>query len=404
MSLPYRFPGVAAGILFCSIVCFTQDQTDKQKEIADHSQKAQEYLQQKRPDLALPELQAVVALDPTNTDAVANLGVLLFFKNDCANAVPQLRAANAQRGGMGRIRFLLAVCEGRMGDKTAARADLEGAFPNIEDPKLKFEAGTSLIQMYESSDDLQKATQIVTTLRADNPTNVPLIYESYRLHTELANEAMLSLSLVDPNSAEMHQVMGHEALRYGDTSGAITQYREAIKINPKISGVHLELADALNNSSSPSIKSQAEGEYKIAIQLNPNDERAICRLADIEVEHGDVDKALADYTTATKLTPGDIDAQLGLAKALLLQHKADEAQPILEKVLQLEPENDLAHYQLSRVYWQKGRKDDANREVELYKKYKAMRQKLSDLYKQMRITPPNAVAANAADATESKEK
>lgn len=85
-------------------------------------------------------------------------------------------------------------------------------------------------------------------------------------------------------------------------------------------------------------------------------------------------------------------------------HKADQAQPILEKVLQSEPENDLAHYQLSRVYWQKGRKEDANREVELYKKYKAMKQKLADLYKQMRITPPDAVAASINEPAKAKKK
>ena len=123
MSFQYRWPGVMAGILLCSTLCFPQDQPDKQEQIAEHSRKAQEYLQQKRPDLALPELQAVIELDPTNTDAVINVGkCLLFFQNDCANAVPQLRAANSQRSGMGRIQFLLAVCEGRLGDKAAARA------------------------------------------------------------------------------------------------------------------------------------------------------------------------------------------------------------------------------------------------------------------------------------------
>lgn len=404
MSLSNRWLQVGAVFLLGSSLGLAQNQADKQQQIAEHSRKAQQYLQEKRPDLALPELQAVIALDPTNTDAVANAGVLFFFKGDCANAVPQLRAANAQRSEMWRIQFLLGVCERRLGDAAAARTDLENVFPHLEDPKLRMEAGTNLIEIYEAAEDLDKAAQMVTTLRADNPTNVPLIYEAYRLHTKLAGEAMLALSLVDPNSAEMHQVMGHEALRYGDFPGAITQYREAIKINPKLSGIHLELGDALNNSSNPTIKSQAEGEYKLAVQLNPHDERALCRLAEIEAERGDTDKALSHYSTATEIAPSDIDAQLGLAKVLILMHKADQAQPILEKVLQSEPENDLAHYQLSRVYWQKGRKEDANREVELYKKYKAMKQKLADLYKQMRITPPDAVAASINEPAEAKKK
>jgi tetratricopeptide (TPR) repeat protein len=404
MSSSHRWLQVEVVFLLASSLCLAQNKADQQQQIAEHNRKAQQYLQEKRPELALPELQAIIALDPTNIDAVANVGVLLFFKGDCAGALPQLRAANAQRKDMWRIQFLLGVCERRLGDVAAARTDLENVFPHLEDRKLKMEAGSALIEIYEGAEDLDKAAQMVTTLRADNPTNVPLLYEAYRLHTKLAGEAMLALSLVDPNSAEMHQVMGHEALRYGDFPGAITQYREAIKINSKLSGIHLELADALNNSTNPSIKGQAEGEYKLAVQLNPHDERALCRLADIEVEHGDIDKAFTDYTTATKILPSDIDAQLGRAKVLILMHKADDAQPILEKVLELEPENDLAHYQLSRVYWQKGRKEDANREVELYKKYKAMKQKLRDLYKQMRITPPDAVAASINERVDGKEK
>jgi tetratricopeptide (TPR) repeat protein len=404
MSIFHRWLRMGAGLLLGSSLCLAQDQADKQKQIAEHNLKAKGYLDEKRPDLALPELQALVALDPTNTDAVANIGVLLFFKGDCANAVPQLRTASGQRSGLWRVQFLLAVCEGRLGDAAAARSDFENVFPHLDDPKLKLEAGTGLIQIYEGADDLDKAAQMVSTLRADNPTNVPLIYEAYRLHTKLAGEAMLALSLVDPSSAEMHQVIGHEALRYGDFPGAITQYREAVKINPKLSGIHLELGDALNNSTNPTIKSQAEAEYKLAIELNPLDERALCREAEFEVDHGEVDKAFADYTKATQLAPTDIDAQLGLAKVLLMMRKPDAARPILEKVLQLEPENEAAHYQLSRLYWQEGRKDDANREVELYKKYRTMKKKLRELYQQMRITPPDAVAAILKEPAEAKEK
>ena len=393
-----------AGVLLGCSLGFAQDQTDKQQQIAEHNRKAQEYLHEKRPDLALPELQALVALDPTNTDAVANIGVLLFFKGDCANAVPQLRAANGQRSGLWRVQFLLAVCEGRLGDTAAARADFESVYPHLDDAKIKLEAGTSLVQIYESGDDLDKAAQLVASLHAENPTNVPLIYEAYRLHTRLAEAAMLSLSLVDPNSAEMHQVIGHEALRYGDFAGAINQYREAIKMDPRLSGAHLELGDAFNNSATPALKSQAEGEYTIAVELNPRDERALCRLAEVETDHGEIDQALVHYTAATQLAPADIDAQLGLAKVLLAMKKTDAAQPILDKVLQLEPENEAAHYQLSRLYWQQGRKDDANREVELYKKYKAMKDKLRELYQQMRITPPDAAPAILKVPAQAKEK
>ena len=38
-----------------------------QDQINQHTQLAQQYLRQQRPDLAIPELQAVIALEPENT-------------------------------------------------------------------------------------------------------------------------------------------------------------------------------------------------------------------------------------------------------------------------------------------------------------------------------------------------
>jgi len=49
------------------------------QETRTHLQKAEQYLREKRPDLAIPEFAAVVASEPNNLDAQANLGVLLFF-------------------------------------------------------------------------------------------------------------------------------------------------------------------------------------------------------------------------------------------------------------------------------------------------------------------------------------
>jgi len=48
--------------------------------IRSHKRQAAEYLKENRPDLAAPELKAIVALDPGNVDALGNLGVLLFFQ------------------------------------------------------------------------------------------------------------------------------------------------------------------------------------------------------------------------------------------------------------------------------------------------------------------------------------
>src|SRR5215469_11761304 len=69
---------------------FCQTTATKQDQINQHMQRAQQYLNQQRPDLAIPELQALISLEPENTEAQGNLGVLLFFRSDYAGSIPHL--------------------------------------------------------------------------------------------------------------------------------------------------------------------------------------------------------------------------------------------------------------------------------------------------------------------------
>lgn len=67
-----------------------------------HDCKAQELLAQKKPELAAEEFAAALALDPRNLDIQANLGVLLFFQKDYAEAEPLLNGVMDQRPDLTR--------------------------------------------------------------------------------------------------------------------------------------------------------------------------------------------------------------------------------------------------------------------------------------------------------------
>jgi tetratricopeptide (TPR) repeat protein len=374
-------------LLLVPAIAFAQDASDTQSQIAEHSRKIQEYLQEKKPDLAIPELQALVALDPNNVEARGNLGVLLFFKGDCANAVPQLRAATSLRSGLWRIEVLMSVCEKQQGDSAAARKDLEDAFPHLDDDKLRLQAGMELIEIYSATGDLDKAAGIVAVLREHDPTNLDVLYTAYRIYSDLAGEAMLSLSLVDPDSAQMHRVIANEETKQGNSAGAIAQYRKAIALSPKLPGLHFELAELLNGSQDEKDKKEAEQEYRAALAENHNDEKSIRKLAEINAQGGNTQQAIEGYTRAVELQPNDTDAKLGLAKELIEVNQFDKAQALLEQAVQEEPSNATAHYRLGTLYKKLGRPDDAKREIETYKKYKDMKEKLRALYSELRIQP-----------------
>jgi tetratricopeptide (TPR) repeat protein len=377
---------VSLTLILGATVCVSQT-TEQKQQIELHMQKAQSYLREKKPEQAIPELEAVVALDPNNADAQGNLGVLQFFRGDYAAAIPHMRAALAVEPGLTKIEALLGIAERSTGDAAAARREMEAAFPQLEDAKFRTQIGLQLIEMDTASGDLEKAASVAGQLRRIDPENPEILYASYRIYSDLAGESMLTLSLVDPSSAQMHQVIAHEEAKRGDTNGAIAQYRKAIAINPRLPGIHFELAELLNTSDDPKVKQEALQEYLEALKANPDDVKTLCRLGDISAQKGDLNQGYSYYSKAVALQPDSAEVNFGLAKVLISMDQKAKAQPILERAVQLEPTNATAHYRLSTLYREENRPADAKRELDEFLKYKQMKEKLRAVYKEMQIQP-----------------
>ena len=383
MSATLRRVSVVSVMLCSGLVCAAQTAGDKQSVYAEHAAKAQSYLREKRPDLAIPELEAAVAAKPDSVDARGNLGVLLFFQGKYAQAIPQLRAAVGMKPDLWKIEALLGTAERRTGDEHQGRIDLEAAFQHIEDEKLKIDVGRDLIESYSATDDLDKASDMVSQLLRIKPTDPSLLYASYRIHSEMMAESLLTLSLVAPDSAQLHQAIAHELQRTHDLAGTIKNLREALAIDPNLPGIHFELAEALHASDDQRLRTEAEEQYKLAVETNPNDPKAAERMGDIEVEKGDLDAGEKYYRQALKLQPNAADATMGLANVYFERGDAEQAATLLEQVIAADPTNSLAHYRLSVVYRKLHRPDAVERELQAYKKYKDMREKLTNVYQTM---------------------
>ena len=376
----------ALALLLAAVVCSSQS-TDDKADLAAHIQKARGYLDEKRPDLAIPELQAAVAIDPEDVETQGNLGVLLYFQGKAAEAIPHLRAAVERQPGMGKIQGLLGLAEANTLDSVQGRKDLEAAFPLITEQKFKVEVGLELVGLDTQSGDLEQASTVVAQLRKAAPDNPEVLYAAYRTYADLSGESMLALSLAAPDSAQMHQLLAHEEARQGNTNGAIEQYSKAIAIDPHLPGAHFELAELLHISQDAGVKKEAEEEYRAALKENPQDEKAILRLAEIDAQKGNTQQSYKGYMRAVELQPADADAKLGLAKTLIEMNQTDRARALLEEAVRLEPTNATAHYRLGTLYRKTGQMEDAEREIELYKKYKDMKEKLRAVYKDLQVQP-----------------
>jgi Tfp pilus assembly protein PilF len=380
---PRYFPLIS--VLLSATFCWCQSKTDERTALADHIQKAHTYLSEKRPDLALPELQAAVAMDPANAETQGNLGVLLYFRGMVAEALPHLRAALEGQPGLGKIQGLLGLGEIRTFDIAAGRKDLEAAFPLIDELKFKMQVGLELVTLYSESGDLDEANRVLVQLRKAAPDDPEVLYAAYRTYSDLTSESMLALSLAAPDSAQMHQLMAHEESRQGHSNQAVAEFRKALAIDPHLPGAHFELAELLHSSQEDVAKSEAEKEYRLALAENPRDAKSISRLAEIDEHKGNTQQALEEYRKAVKLQPGDADAKVGLAKILTETNQTDEALALLEEAVRLDPTNATTHYRLGTIYRKLGRSEDSKKEFETYKQYKELKEKLRAVYKDLQV-------------------
>jgi tetratricopeptide (TPR) repeat protein len=373
---------------------FSQTPAGVKQDLAAHIQKAQRYLNQKRPDLAIPELNVAVAIDPDNAEAQGNLGVLLYFQAKPAEAIPHLRIALERQPALTKIQGLLGIAELRTQDFADARKNLEAVLPQIRDRSFKSEVGLELVGLYTQEGDLDEAARVVAQLRRSDPDNAEVNYAAYRTYTDLATESMLALALSAPDSAQMHQVIAHEETKQGNTNGAIAHYRKAIDLNPHLPGIHFELAELLNTSSDKNVKSEAEKEYHVALAENRQDEQAELRLAEMDMDKRKLREAYEEYSRAVELQPAEVDAKLGLAKCLIEMNQEDRALALLEETVRVEPGNANAHYRLGMLYRKMGRMEETRREMDLFKKCKDAKEKLRALYKELLIHPEEITAGD----------
>ena len=386
MSFPFRRLSLAVSL--CLLTAAQLNAQDGGISQQEHARRANEFLKANQPTKAIPEFAALVTAAPDNVDAQANLGVLLYFQAQYLDAAGHLRKAVQLDASQSKIQGLLGLCEYQLGNLEAARADMAAAVGKLTDAKFRKEVGLTLVGIETAQQDLRAAAVTVDELRDQAPTDPEILFASYRVHSDLAGESLLSLSLAAPQSGQMQQAIAHELERIRDLPGAIASFRRAIAINPDLPGIHFELAEALHGSDNQAERAEAEREYEIALEKNPREAQAAVRLGDICTDRNDLERAATFYERALRQQPTNADAELGLARVYSEKNENDRALPLLLQVLKADPTNMLAHFRLSALYRKLHRPDDAKRELVEYQKYKAMKEKLRDVYSAMRIQAP----------------
>jgi tetratricopeptide (TPR) repeat protein len=122
-----------------------------------------------------------------------------------------------------------------------------------------------------------------------------------------------------------HYELGHALYAKGDLAGAITSYRDALRIKPDYAEAHCNLGLALADKGH---LDEAIAEYRKAIasrQVFPEAHFAHYNLGNLLSKKGRLDEAIAAYREAIRLQPGYVSAHYNLGLALADKGRQDEA-------------------------------------------------------------------------------
>ena len=339
------------GVIFLGMNVAAQSDVDSLLQQARTAEKAGDYAG------AAHAYHQALASDPGNPEILKRLGVLEQTELHFDDSIAHFRQVFAFNPEYSEVNFYLGV-------SYLGKNDFQDAIESFQQelaiPKHHPRSRYYLALALQSSGRIDDAVAELNRALADNPRDADALYQLARLHKNAALQAIERLRTIDPDSFQLHALMGEsyaEEKRYPE---AIEEYRSALKRNPRAVGIHFSIAVAywvLHDTE------KAEPEFKEALKENPEDAMTNLYLGDIAVQDQRFDEA---FQYLQVVEDGHLDVpQLHtlLGRCYLARHDPESAKRELLAAIKGDPTAAAPHYSLAQVYRELHDPDASAREL-----------------------------------------
>ncbi len=314
-------------------------------------------------------MEAILQLDPKNAGAYANLGMVEFLQADYEGAAKNFRQALTLDPSSASAKAFLGMCKLRLGEETNGRQLIEESLDGVKDRHLHVQAGLELVKSYSDSGMLEKAATTVEELSRFDPNNPEVLYTAYRIHSAQASSSLQKLAEEHRDSPWLHEVLGQNYMAEERYTQAAEEFRKAIQRGPQMTGLHYQLGEAiLSEERTEEKRKLAEEQFQAELALNAHDGESLCKLAEIQIERGNLDKAQELAVRCLSLRPSLADGHSILGNLAEKRGDLNRAIREFEIAERIAPGVRNTHYRLSMLFKKAGRSEDAQRELALYRK------------------------------------
>jgi tetratricopeptide (TPR) repeat protein len=201
-----------------------------------------------------------------------------------------------------------------------------------------------------------EAAQLAQRYLKQHPTDVPV--------RVLLGRAELAQGRFLPAFEELHKALAIDpgnidALYYlSFTARALSdqEYQRLFAMKPDSARVHQLLAEAALSNQNPT---QAETEFKKALDADPHSWEAATELAELKRSQSKFDEAIDYYTQAAKSGSLSYDIAYGLGACYTYKQEYGTADEWLRKAVKLAPDSPAGHFALGNALFQGGQVEAA---------------------------------------------
>jgi tetratricopeptide (TPR) repeat protein len=258
------------------------------------------------------------------------------------------------------------------GDCRKALPLLKTAVARATEPETKKRLGLDGVHCGMTLHDLDSAAGFLRSLNSGFPSDPEVLYLTVHVFSDLSIRASQKLMVSAPTSYQV-RLLNAEALQaQGKWDEAVTEYREVLKRNPSLPGIHDRVGRLLlAGPKTDANKESARREFEDEIKVDPSNAGAEYILGELARQDEQFPAAIAHFERATKLDTEFADAFIGLGRSMLENGRNEDAITPLEKAAKLRPENPAAHLYLSTAFRRLGHKEEADREFALHEQASA---------------------------------
>lgn len=269
---------------------------------------------------------------------------------------------------------------------------LKAALAKATTPDLQKRLGVDGVRCGMTLDNMEAAFEFLNGLNKRFPADAEVLYLQVHVFSDLSIRSSQKLMRLDPSSYQVHELNAEAMETQGKWSDAEAEYREVLKKDPQLPGIHYRIARLLLSAPpTPDARVKARAELEEELKIDPKNAGAEYVLGELARQDGKDDAAVDHFTRATKLDAGFEDAFIGLGRTLLAGDRAAEAIPPLQAAVKLDPGSPIAHFNLATAYSRTGHKQEADHEFAVLKQ---VSEKLKQTKEQVREgiagAPPEA--------------